>query len=41
MQKIHDAARDPQMKARVMILMVTALRIGELVALDWEHVEVL
>lgn len=40
-QKIHEATDDPQMKAIILILMGTALRIGELVALDWENVELL
>lgn len=40
-QKIYDAAEDPQMRAIILILMGTALRIGELSALDWENVELL
>ncbi len=40
-QKIHDAAEEPQMKAIILILMGTALRIGDLVALDWENIELL
>ncbi|KTS91717.1 hypothetical protein NS183_02870 [Microbacterium testaceum] len=40
-QKVHAAAADPQMASLILILMGTALRIGELVALDWENIELL
>lgn len=40
-QKVHDCADDPQMRAIILVLMGTGLRIGELVALDWESVELL
>jgi len=40
-QKIHDAADDPQMQNILLILMGTGLRIGELVALDWAQIELL
>ena len=40
-QKIHDATDDAQMKSILLILMGTGLRIGELVALDWEQIELL
>ncbi|MCI1019381.1 site-specific integrase [Microbacterium sp. C5A9] len=40
MQKIHDAA-EGDMKTMILVLMGTALRIGELLALDWADIELL
>jgi integrase len=39
--KILAATADPQMLVILQVLAGTALRIGELLALDWEHVELL
>lgn len=38
-EKILGATTEPQMRILLQVLMGTALRIGELVALDWEHIE--
>jgi len=40
-EKILRTATEPQMRILLQVLMGTALRIGELVALDWEHIEFL
>ncbi|MFG6502496.1 tyrosine-type recombinase/integrase [Microbacterium sp. P05] len=40
-EKIHAAAESQQMKAMIAVLRGTALRIGELVALDWEDLDLL